>query len=222
MAKNASKEPEKFGTGEIAGVWAPEVANNASVGGAIIPMIALGIPGDGVTALLLSGLTIQGIEAGPLFLRNYPSLAYMIFAAALFGAVFVLILEIFGMKLFPMFLRTPYHFLYSVILVLCLTGAFVGSGNLFSVFLTIIFTLIGMWMSYADIPTTPFVLTFILGSMLEKNFRNGISFSPEYGIMSFLVRPVSAVLLFLALLLLFYPMVKDKIAENRAKKTAAE
>jgi putative tricarboxylic transport membrane protein len=217
VARNSSKHPEKFGKGIIDGVWAPETANNASVGGAIIPMIALGIPGDSFTAILLSGLIIQGIEAGPLLIRTQPVLVYMIFAAAIFGAVFVLLVEILGMRLFPMLLRVPYHILYPCILALCFTGAYVTSGNIIAIFIAIVCTLFGMWMAYADIPSTPFVLTFILGGMLEKNFRNGVSFSPDYGLMSFFIRPVSCALLILAVFLLFWPAIKKRIALNKRK-----
>lgn len=125
MAKNGDKHPEKFGTGCTAGIWAPEVANNASVGGAIIPMIALGIPGDAQTALLLSGFIIQGVEAGPLLIRNNPGVVYMIYASLIFCAVAILIIEIVGMRAFPMMLRAPYHLLYPAILVLCFVGAYV-------------------------------------------------------------------------------------------------
>lgn len=209
MAKNGDKHPEKFGTGCTAGVWAPEVANNASVGGAIIPMIALGIPGDAQTALLLSGFVIQGVEAGPLLIRNNPSIVYMIYASLIFCAVAILLIEVLGMRAFPMLLKAPYHLLYPAILVLCFVGAYVSVGNTFAIFLAVICTLFGVWMAYANIPTTPFLLAFILGSNVEKYLRNGVSYSPEYGLFSFFVRPVSCALLLLAIFLLFWPMVRS-------------
>lgn len=209
MAKNGDKHPEKFGKGCTSGVWAPEVANNASVGGAIIPMISLGIPGDAQTAFILSGFIIQGVEAGPLLIRTHPEIVYMIYAALLFGAVFILLVEIFGMPLFPMLLRVPYHYLYPAILVLCLVGAYVSVGNTFAVLLVVFCTLLGVWMGYAGIPAVPFLLAFILGSNIEKYFRNGISYSPEYGVLSFLMRPVSCALLILMVLLLFWPSIRS-------------
>jgi len=101
MAKKSSRHPEESGEGCLDGVIAPELANNASVGGAIIPMIAHGIPGDGTTALLLGGQTIHGIEAGPLKQRNTPVRVVMIFLAAVFAAVIVLFVEILGIKSSP-------------------------------------------------------------------------------------------------------------------------
>ena len=109
MAKSASKHPEEFGNGCPDGIIAPEVANNASIGGAIIPMISLGIPGDGTTALLLGGLIIHGIEAGPLLQKNHPVFVNMIFLAAVLGAILALIIEIISIRYFPLLLKAPFR-----------------------------------------------------------------------------------------------------------------
>ena len=105
--KSASKHPEEFGHGCIDGVIAPEVANNASIGGAIIPMVALGIPGDGATAFLMAALTLQGVQPGPLFAANEPVLFNIIFISATVAALVVLLAEVIGMPIFPTCSKYP-------------------------------------------------------------------------------------------------------------------
>ena len=214
-AKNSSKKPEEFGTGIPDGIWAPEVANNASVGGAIIPMIALGIPGDGTTAMLLGGLTIHGIEAGPLMQQNNPVFCNMIFLSALFAALFVLVVEIFGIRWFPRLLDVPYHYLYPAILVLCLLGVYIETYNIASIIMALCFMALGLFMQYAHIPQTPFILAFVLGEQLETNFRKAISYS-KGDLTSFFTRPVSCILLLVAVGSVVWPVVKAKLDARKA------
>ena len=214
MAKNSSKHGDEFGQGCVDGIIAPEVANNASVGGAIIPMVALGIPGDGTTALLLGGLTIHGIEAGPLMQRNYPIFVYMIFMAAVFAAVIALIVEIFGIKAFPLLLKAPYHYLYPAILVLAFTGVYTNANNIFAVYMALLFTGIGIWMSYAGIPSTPFILAYVLGSTLETNFRKAVSFS-RGDMLMFFKRPASCILLLIAFFSIVWPYLGPVIMKKK-------
>ena len=162
VAKNSSKHPEEFGKGCVDGIIAPEVANNASVGGAIIPMIALGIPGDGTTALLLGGLTIHGIEAGPLMQKNYPVFVYMIFMA-------------------------------------------------------MAFTALGLWMGYAGIPATPFILSYVLGGTLETNFRKAISFA-RGDVFMFFKRPVSCILLLIVVFSVLRPYIQPLFQKKEVFK----
>lgn len=122
QAKNMSKHPEKFGTGYEPGVWATEVSNNAGVGGAIIPMISLGIPGDATTVLLLSAMTIHGLQAGPMFIQTNPDMAALILLTLLISAIALIVLC--TKRWFPMLLKAPLHYLFSCILVICFMGAF--------------------------------------------------------------------------------------------------
>lgn len=193
VAKSSSKHPEEFGKGCIDGVIAPEVANNASQGGAIIPMIALGIPGDGSTTLLISALTMQGLEIGPLLETNEPVLVKVIFLAAFITGLMVLLVNMISMPIFPQILQIPYHYLYSAIILLCLVGAYISSFNMFHVFMAIGFMLLGIWFRYGNFPPSPFFLAFILGKLLETNLRKGISYSNS-GIMEILHRPAALIL----------------------------
>jgi putative tricarboxylic transport membrane protein len=214
-AKSASKHPERFGKGALEGVFASETSNNAAVGGSLIPTVALGIPGDGTTALLLGGLMIHGIQAGPLLFTNNPEIVYTIFAAALLSAVLVLIVQFFGMRLFPAILKIPYHYLYPAIVILCFVGVFVGSSTEFNFILLLGFALLGIVMDVAKMPVSPFILAFILGPMLENNLRKGFTYTNE-GILPFFTRPISGALLAIALFSILWPYLKPMLRRSSA------
>lgn len=214
QAKSASKTPEKFGTGIIDGVFATETSNNASVGGALIPMVALGIPGDATTAVLLGGLTIHGLEPGPLLFQNTPVYVYVMFGAAIVSAVMVLIMQLGGIRLFPKILKIPYHYLYPAILMLCFIGAFTASNTIFAMGVMLTMTAAAVFLEWADIPRTPFILAFILGGMLEKYMRRGISYSTN-GLWAFITRPVSCIFLMVAFLSLFWPILSERIKKSK-------
>lgn len=217
QAKSASKHPEKFGKGCVDGVIASETSNNASVGGSLIPMVALGIPGDGTTAILLGGLMIHGIQAGPLLFANNPDIVYALFFTALLASILVLCLQYFGMRLFPAILKIPYHYLYPAIVVLGFIGVFVGSSTAFNYILLLSFAALGLFMDRVKLPVGPFILAFILGPMLELNLRRGITYTDE-GILPFFTRPISALLLLLALLSIIWPYLSPRL---RARNTLA-
>jgi len=212
QAKNASKEPEKFGTGIIDGVFAPEVANNASTGGALIPFLALGIPGDTSTSYLLGGLTLHGVITGPRLFTDYSFLANLILIACIIAGLMVLCTEIVGMPLFPKILGVPYQYLYSAIILLCIIGVYSSEKLMFHVFMFLIFSVVGVVMDFGKLPTAPFALAFVLGKLLETNLRRGLSYS-DTGFMSFLTRPVSCVLLLVAVWSLISPYVKLHISK---------
>lgn len=215
QAKSASKHPEKFGQGIVDGVFASETSNNASVGGALIPMVALGIPGDGTTAILLGGLMIHGIQAGPLLFANNPDIVYALFLTALLAAVLTLVLQYFGMRLFPAILKIPYHYLYPAIVVLGFIGVFVGSSTAFNYVLLLGFAALGLVMDRVRLPVGPFILAFILGPMLELNLRRGITYTSD-GIWPFFTRPISAVLLLAAAVSIVWPYLGPWLKARRA------
>ncbi len=215
QAKSGSKHPETFGKGEPGGIWASETSNNASVGGALIPMIALGIPGDAVTALLLSGLMIHGLQPGPLLISSNPQLVYLIFAAVMVSAVFVVAEQFFGMRWFPLLLKAPYHYLYGVILVMCFIGAYTSTNTTFNILCVLFFAGIGIMLDVFKIPTSPLILAFILGPKLEEYFRKGVSYAKgDYT--QFFVRPISALFLLVALICLLSPYIKPLLGKKKA------
>ena len=216
QAKQSSKHPEEFGKGCVDGIWASEVSNNASVGGAIIPMVTMGIPGDSVTAILLGGLMIHGIQPGPLLFVNNPSVVYIIFTATALASILTLILQFGGMRFFPLLLKIPYHYLYPALMVMSFVGAFASNNIMFNVWVMLAFALVGIILEIGRIPISPMILGFILGPMVEINLRRGLTYA-DGSFITFITRPVSGALLFIALMSLIWPIIKDSII-NRNKK----
>ncbi|MCH3918470.1 MAG: tripartite tricarboxylate transporter permease [Spirochaetia bacterium] len=214
MEKNASKTPDQFGKGCIDGCIASETANNASLGGALIPFLALGIPGDMVTSLLLGALTIQGVQAGPLVFRNSPKVVYLIFGACLMTAIFVFLFEIIGMPIFPKILSLSSHVLYPAILVVAICGAYTSSSNIFAVVMVLVFTALGLFMAFLELPVGPFMLAYVLSNVLETNFRKGISYAGN-GAWSFFTRPISCILLLIAIGSVVYPCLKGIVLKKK-------
>lgn len=196
-AKSSSKKPETYGKGNPAGVVASESSNNAAVGGALVPLISLGIPGDTVTAMLLGGLVLHGLQPGPLLMQNNGDVVYGIFAALLIANVFMILFLFLGMKGFIRLLSIPQHILYPVILALCVVGAFGVNNRLFDVGALLLFGVIGYLMVKFGFPLTPLVLGFILGPLLETNLRRGLMLS-QGDFMPFLTSPIAAVFLLIA------------------------
>ena len=214
-AKSTDKTGVPFGEGNPAGIWASETANNASLGGALIPMMALGIPGDGITAMLISALTIHGLQAGPLFMTSQPDLAMLIFACVLVAAVVTFIVQALTKNWFAYILRIPYHFLYSVILIIAYIGGFGISNTMFNIYVMLALCLLSLFMSIGGLPTSPLVLAFILSSKLEGYFRRAISMD-KGSYAQFVTRPLSLVLLLLAVFCVIWPYLSDYLKKRRA------
>jgi len=207
VAKNQSKHPEQFGTGIIDGVVASETANNATIGGALIPLLTLGIPGDGVTAVMLGGFMVHGIIPGPMLFRNQANLVYTIFAAVLICSILMIVIEWFGLRGFIKLLKVPKYILLPIILVLCVVGAFGLSSRVFDVWTILIFGVVGYAFIKFKIPQAPFIIGFILGPMAETNLRRGLMLS-DNSFMGFLTNPISAAFLILAVVAVIWPIIK--------------
>ncbi|MBQ7860105.1 MAG: tripartite tricarboxylate transporter permease [Faecalibacterium sp.] len=219
QAKNMSKHPELFGTGYDPGIWATEVSNNAGVGGALIPMISLGIPGDATTVLLLSGMTIHGLQAGPMFIKTNPDMAALILLTLLISAIAIALIELGTKKWFPLLLKTPFHYLFGAILVISFMGAFSSTTSMFSVYLVLGFGVLGIMMDYFKMPATPLMLSFILGSKIESYFRMGVSYAKgDYT--SFITRPISLIFLVIAIGSVVVPPVMKALKNKKAAKAA--
>ena len=218
QAKKMDKHPELFGTGYDPGIWATEVSNNAGVGGALIPMISLGIPGDATTVLLLSAMTIHGLQAGPMFIQQNPVLADLIFLTVLISAILVFVTEIFTKRWFPMLLKAPYHYLYGAILVICFMGAFSSTTSMFSVLLVLGFGVLGVVMDMFGMPNTPLMLAFILGSKIESYFRMGCSYA-RGDLTSFVTRPISLIFILVAVYSVVGPIITKAIKNRKAAKS---
>lgn len=219
QAKKMDKHPEKFGTGYEPGVWATEVANNAGVGGALIPMISLGIPGDGTTVLLLSAMTIKGLQAGPMFIQTNPVLAALIFLIVLISAILIFFTELGTKRWFPYLLKAPYHYLFSAIMMICFMGSFSATTSMFSVYMMIGFGVLGVVMDMFGMPMTPLMLSFILGPKIEEYFRTGCSYA-RGNLTSFITRPISLIFILIAIYSVVGPFITKAIKNKRAAKKA--
>lgn len=219
-AKNASKHPEEYGHGAAGGIWAPEVANNASIGGAMIPMAALGIPGDSTTALLIGALTIHGLEMGPMVFKNSGNVVYLMFFTVMVVAVVVLLMQFIGKRWFPYILKVPSHFMYPALLIICLASAYVDSGSLYKCGMMMAFCFIGFLMDWAGLPSSPLILAFILGPTLENNMLKAFQYSGTWT--SFFTRPISCVLMVIAIFCIFSPVVRWAIDQVKKSKAAAK
>ncbi len=215
-AKNQSKHPEKFGTGIMDGIVASESANNASVGGALVPLLTLGIPGDTVTAMLLGGLMIHGIRPGPLLFTTNGPIVYSIFAALIVANFAMIALEFLAMRGFVRLLSIPKHLLFPVIIVLCVVGAYAANNRMFDVICLIAFGLIGYGMMKMGFPLPPVVLGFILGPIAELNLRRGLQLS-DGSYAPFLQKPISIVFLSIALISLIIA-IRNNYREQQIKK----
>ena len=210
--KNASKTPEKFGKGVPNGVVASETSNNAAIGGALVPLVSLGIPGDTVTAMLLGGLILHGLQPGPLLMQNHGDVVFGIFAALLIANVFMALFLFFGMKGFIRLLSIPQQILLPIIITLCVVGAYGVNNRLFDVGALLFFGVIGYFMIKGKFPLTPLVLGFILGPLLETNLRRGLMLS-QGDFTPFLTQPIAAFFLLVTILSLgwkFYSGWKKK------------
>lgn len=171
VSKNISKRRDLYGTGIMDGVVASETANNATIGGAMIPLLALGIPGDAATAMLLGGLQIHNVAPGPLIYEKSGAVVYSVFFAMVLAAIFMMVFMLVGMRFFVSVLKIPKNFLLPVIVVLCGIGAVGYSNNLFDTYCIVAFGLMAYLLVKSKIPTVPMILGFILGPMFEQNLR---------------------------------------------------
>lgn len=202
-AKQSSKHPEKFGTGIVDGVWASESANNASVGGALLPLLTLGIPGDGVTAMLIGGFEIHGLQPGPILFKQNPEVITAIYAAFLLSAIMILIIQLATIRTFPRVLLTPRHYLLPFLIVLTTIGAFAADNRFFDVWVMLIIGVLGFVLEKYRFPLAPMVLGFVMGPILEINLRRAMMYT-EGDLTPFVTQPIAAVFVAMTVLSLAY------------------
>jgi putative tricarboxylic transport membrane protein len=219
QAKRFSKHPETFGKGNYEGVIASETSNNGVCGGALIPMLTLGIPGDSVTAALIGGLIIHGLRPGPALFQDSPQLIAGIFATLLMATIFMVLIQCVGIKLFVRVLNVPIQYLNGVLVVLSLVGSFALNSNFFDVILTLFIGFFGYLMIKGGFPTAPVVLGLVLGSMFEGEFRRALKFSG--GSMSiFFTRPVACIFVLIGIAIIISAIVKSRKADKAAQTAA--
>jgi putative tricarboxylic transport membrane protein len=212
VEKKCSAYPEKFGTGVIEGVAGPESANNAAAGGAFIPLLTLGIPANAVMAMLLGALTIYGMQPGPMLIKQHPDLFWGVITSMYIGNLMLLILNLPLIGVWVKILKIPYTFLFPLILLFCLIGAFSLNNSVGEIGLMLFFGGVGYLMRKFDYEAAPLVLAMVLGPMMENALRQSLIMANGSAAI-FFTRPISlgVALLVLALLILpLLPWVKKK------------
>jgi putative tricarboxylic transport membrane protein len=220
IEKKCSKTPEKFGTGLIEGVAAPEAANNSAAQASFIPLLTLGLPSNVVMAVLLGALIIHGVTPGPLLLSQRPDVFWGVVASMYLGNIMLLVLNLPLIGMWVQLLKVPYPLMMPMIIIFCLIGSYSLAGSTMDVLIMLFFGIVGYLMKKLNYEAPPLVLAFVLGPMLEYYLKSSLMLS-HGSFMIFFSRPISAVCLCLTLVLLFLPLLKT-IREKRmavAEKT---
>ena len=206
LEKRVSRHPERFGHGAIEGVAGPEAANNAAAGGAFIPLMTLGIPPNVVMAMLMGAFIIHGVQPGPLMMTQNPGLFWGVIASMYIGNIMLLILNLPLIGIWVQVLRVPYRILFPLILLFCLIGVYAVSNTVFDIYIMVLFGVLGYLMKKFGYEPAPLVLAFVLGPMLENNLRKSLILS-QGDFTTFVTRPLSAIALLLAVVLLLSPLI---------------
>jgi putative tricarboxylic transport membrane protein len=204
-AKRTVKNPEvPLGEGAYEGIVAPESANNAAVGGALIPMLTLGIPGDSVTAIMIGALSIHNIRVGPMVMTTQPTLFSSLAIMLLVANIFLLLFGLSGIKIFSKLVEIPREILMPLIMVISVIGSYSIGGNVIDIIWTVAFGIIGYFMKCYDYPVGPLVLGLILGPNLELNFRRAVMSAGSVGgmIIDIFTSPFSLVLVALLVIII--------------------
>ncbi|MDX9896582.1 MAG: tripartite tricarboxylate transporter permease [Desulfofustis sp.] len=200
-----SKHPEKFGTGIPDGIAAPETANNAATGGAMVPLLTLGIPGSATTAVIIGGFMVHGLQPGPMLFLNQPDLMYSIFLAMYMANVFMFFSGIIVAKLFSNFRKLRYSILGPCIFVFATVGAFGIANSVSDVWIMFAFGLLGYVMKKFDYSVAPLIIALVLGGLAEESLRRGMRME-DYNLMAFLSRPIAGTILAIAVLTLLWTL----------------
>jgi putative tricarboxylic transport membrane protein len=220
VAKRLSKHPERFGKGELDGVIAPEAASNAECGAAMIPMMVFGIPGDIVTAILMSAFIAQGLQPGPFLLTEHRETIYSLFLSVLVSTVFLYVVGRATMPWWGKILSIPTPLLYGMVVIFCIVGTYSIHSNVFDIYVMLAFGVIGYFMRKFGIAIAPMILTFILSTILEESLRRGLVQSGG-SILSFAERPIAAFFFALTVVVLF-SFAWSEIRSRRAGKMLVE
>jgi putative tricarboxylic transport membrane protein len=206
VEKKFSPRGDQFGTGVIEGVAAPESANNSAAQAAFIPLLTLGLPANVVMAMLLGALIIHGVTPGPLLIAQHSDVFWGVVASMYIGNVMLLVLNLPLIGMWVQFLRVPYPIMMPLIVLLCLVGSYTVANSVMDVFFMLVFGVIGYFMKKLKYEAPPFILAFVLGPLLEYSLKQSLIISKgSFGI--FVTRPISAVCLGIALILLLIPLV---------------
>jgi len=215
VEKKTSRNPERFGRGAIEGVAAPEAANNAGAQTSFIPLLTLGIPGNAIMALMVGAMMIQGIQPGPQVMVNQPGLFWGVITSMWLGNVMLIVLNLPMIGLWVALLRVPFRLMFPAIVLFCCIGTYSAGNTVFDIWVMLLFGVLGVFFYKVGAEPAPFVLGFVLGPMMEENFRRAMYISRGDPLV-FVQRPISAALLVMAVILLIIlvlPSIRAKREE---------
>jgi putative tricarboxylic transport membrane protein len=218
-AKNMSKTPEKFGTGFEDGIVASETANNANTGGALIPMITLGIPGSPAASILLAGLLMHNVQPGPTLFTNSPEVVNALMATHLAAHVAMFIMMVAGCMLIARLMYVQRAYVLPIILVLCVIGGLAENGRIFDVWTMIGFGIVGFALEMVGAPLGPFVIGLILAPLAEGQLRAGLMAS-DGSLSPLFERPITLGFLIVSALMFIWPLWRDWRRKRRQSAIA--
>ncbi|MFR5647809.1 MAG: tripartite tricarboxylate transporter permease [Bilophila wadsworthia] len=220
ISQRTSKHPEKFGKGAIEGVMAPEAANNAVTGSAMIPLLTLGIPGDDVTAVLMGAFLIQGITPGPNIFFENTTVVYGIFGSLIMCDILLYVIAKLGFRVWVRITQLPKHIIFSTVTIFAFVGTYSINQNLFDILCLILFGILGYGMRRFQFPAGPMIIGFILGPLLESAFDQTMTLS-DGSFMIFLTHPFSVVLLLLTVAAVF-SIARARLRRSKIAQLAQE
>lgn len=218
-AKRFSKHPETFGTGNIHGIAAPEAANNGTTGGALVPLLTLGIPGDVITAVMLGALMVVGIRPGPMLFREHPEVINSLFVALILAQLLILVLGLASVRVLPKVLKTPSQILFPIIMALCFIGAFSLNNSRYDMLIALVFGGVGYFLKKYGFPPASFILGVILGPLAEGHL--GRALVTSRGDWAILFRPpITTVFYILAVLSILYALKGSDLVKRRVSESS--
>ena len=215
-AKRLSKDPDSFGKGNLAGVAAPEAANNGTTGGAMVPLLTLGIPGDVITAVMLGALLLIGVRPGPLLFKQNPQIIHALFVGFMLAQFLILALGLASVRVFPRVLKVPISFLFPIIFALCFLGSFSLNNSIYDMLVALLFGVIGYFMRKHGFAVAPMILGVILGPLAERELGKALIIS--HGNWVTLVQsPIALFFYGISILSVTYSLLHTRSSRKKAK-----
>ena len=217
LARQWSKNKDEFGKGEISGIMAPQATADASAVGALVPMIALGVPGSPTSAVIMAGLFIWGLNPGPLLFIEHKDFIWGLIASIYLGHLLTFIICLAAVPLLALIMRAPYAIITPFIVIISIIGAYTLNNSMFDVAVTVVFGFIGYWLRKMKYPLAPLVVALVLGDSTERELRRALIGSGGDPLV-FVSSPISATLMLLAVLLILFPIISGYLARDRSSR----
>ncbi len=218
-AKSVSKDAAAFGTGSEEGVVASESANNATIGGALIPLVAMGIPGSVIDAILLGALVLHGLQPGVLLFQNNPDVVYTIIVTMLFANVVMFVMMVMSARWISKLATIPRHYLLPIVIVFCVVGSYALNNRMFDVWVMLGFGIVGFLMERQKIPLAPFVIGFVLAPIAEEKLGAGLQ-ATGGSYLPLVTRPVALIFVLISFVLVVWPILKSLKASSIPSDTS--